>query len=32
MKFYKTEIPNLIILEPVVFEDDRGCFYEAYKE
>ena len=32
MKFYKTEIPNLIILEPIVFEDDRGCFYEAYKE
>jgi dTDP-4-dehydrorhamnose 3,5-epimerase len=32
MKFYKTEIPNLIILEPIVFEDDRGFFYEAYKE
>jgi dTDP-4-dehydrorhamnose 3,5-epimerase len=32
MKFYKTEIPNLIIIEPIVFEDDRGSFYEAYKE
>jgi dTDP-4-dehydrorhamnose 3,5-epimerase len=32
MKFYKTEIPDLTILEPIVFEDDRGNFYEAYKE
>lgn len=32
MKFYKTEIPGLIIIEPIVFEDDRGNFCEAYKE
>tara|TARA_B100001059_G_C17705589_1_gene512547 strand:+ start:296 stop:847 length:552 start_codon:yes stop_codon:yes gene_type:complete len=32
MKFYKTEIPNLIIIEPILFEDDRGSFYEAYKQ
>lgn len=32
MKFYKTEIPDLIIIEPIVFEDDRGSFCETYKE
>lgn len=29
-KSEKTEIPDLIILEPTVHTDDRGCFFESY--
>ena len=32
MKIIETEIPGLIILEPKVFEDARGYFYESYNE
>jgi len=32
MKFIKTEIPDLVIIEPVVFGDDRGYFFESFKK
>jgi dTDP-4-dehydrorhamnose 3,5-epimerase len=32
MPFTPTTIPGLIIVEPVVFEDSRGFFYESYNE
>jgi dTDP-4-dehydrorhamnose 3,5-epimerase len=32
MKFIKVEIEGLIIIEPNVFEDDRGYFYESYNQ
>jgi dTDP-4-dehydrorhamnose 3,5-epimerase len=31
-KFTKTEIPEVILIEPQVFGDDRGFFLEAYKK
>ncbi len=30
-KFIKTEIPDVIIVEPTVFGDDRGFFMETYQ-
>lgn len=32
MKFIKTEIAGLLILEPDVFNDDRGFFFETYSK
>ena len=32
MKFIKTEIPEVIIIEPTVFGDDRGYFLESYNK
>ncbi len=32
MPFIKTEIEGLLLFEPAVFEDDRGCFFESYNE
>ena len=32
MKFIKTEIPDVIIIEPAVFGDDRGYFLESYNK
>jgi dTDP-4-dehydrorhamnose 3,5-epimerase len=32
MKFINVEIKGLIIIEPNVFEDDRGYFYESYNQ
>ena len=32
MKFTSTDIPGLLIIEPVVFKDDRGYFLECYNE
>jgi dTDP-4-dehydrorhamnose 3,5-epimerase len=32
MNFIKTSIQGLIIIEPQVFEDDRGYFYESYNK
>ena len=32
MKFIKTEIPEVIIIEPKVFGDDRGYFLESYNK
>lgn len=31
MKFIKCEIPGLLIIEPKVFEDSRGYFFESYQ-
>ena len=32
MKFIPTEIPDVILIEPDVFEDPRGFFYESYRK
>ena len=32
MKFIKTEIPEVVIIEPRLFKDDRGYFYEAFSQ
>lgn len=32
MKIIQTEIPDVLIIEPRVFGDDRGFFYESYNE
>ncbi len=32
MQFITTDIPGLIVVEPKVFEDSRGYFYESYNE
>jgi dTDP-4-dehydrorhamnose 3,5-epimerase len=32
MPFIKTEIPDLLIFEPVVHGDSRGYFFESYNE
>ncbi|MCF6357364.1 MAG: dTDP-4-dehydrorhamnose 3,5-epimerase family protein, partial [Draconibacterium sp.] len=30
MKVIKTKIPGLVIVEPRVFKDDRGYFFESF--
>jgi dTDP-4-dehydrorhamnose 3,5-epimerase len=32
MQFIKTDFPGLLIIEPVVYGDDRGYFFESYNE
>ncbi len=32
MNICKTKIPDVLILEPKVFADDRGFFYESYNQ
>ena len=32
MKFINTPIEGLLIIEPTVFTDDRGCFLESYNK
>ena len=32
MPFTTTEIEGLLLFEPAVFEDNRGCFFESYNE
>ena len=32
MAFIKTEFPGLMIIEPTVFKDSRGYFFESYNE
>ena len=32
MKFITVEIDGLVVVEPNVFEDDRGYFYESYNK
>ena len=32
MPFIQTDIPGLLVFEPKVFEDSRGCFFESYNE
>ncbi|MEI7817207.1 MAG: dTDP-4-dehydrorhamnose 3,5-epimerase family protein, partial [Desulfuromonadales bacterium] len=32
MQIVKTTIPDVIIIEPTVFGDDRGFFFESFNE
>ena len=32
MKFIKTKIPDLVIIEPIVQGDDRGYFFESFRK
>ncbi|HNB38688.1 MAG TPA: dTDP-4-dehydrorhamnose 3,5-epimerase [Chitinophagales bacterium] len=32
MKVSPTNIPDLLIIEPAIFEDERGFFYESYNQ
>ena len=32
MKFIKTKLSGVMIIEPRIFEDDRGYFFESYSE
>ena len=32
MKFIATEIPDVILIEPDVFKDDRGYFFESWQK
>ncbi|HAF61984.1 MAG TPA: dTDP-4-dehydrorhamnose 3,5-epimerase [Anaerolineaceae bacterium] len=32
MEFINTKIPDVIIIKPIVFEDDRGFFMESYQK
>lgn len=32
MKFSRAEIPDIIIIEPEVFTDERGYFFESFKQ
>lgn len=32
MKVIQTDIPDVLIIEPHIFGDDRGFFYESYNE
>ena len=32
MPFTNTDIPDLLVFEPAVFEDSRGYFFESYNE
>lgn len=32
MQFSSTHLPNVILIEPKVFEDERGFFFESYHE
>ena len=32
MKTVETALPGVLLLEPIVFGDDRGFFYESYNE
>lgn len=32
MKIYKTEFPGLLLIEPQIFSDNRGYFFESYNK
>ena len=32
MKFIKSEIPEVVIVEPRLFNDDRCYFYESFSQ
>ena len=32
MKFSRAEISDVIMIEPKVFSDERGCFFESFKQ
>lgn len=31
MKFTKTKIPDVVLIEPKIFKDDRGYFFESFR-
>ena len=32
MKLIQTSIPDVVIIEPAIFKDDRGWFMESFNE
>ena len=32
MKLIQTRIPDVVVVEPAVFEDERGWFMESFNE
>lgn len=32
MKVYKTKIPEVLVFEPISYDDDRGFFYESFNQ
>ena len=32
MKFIKTTLPEVVIIEPTIFEDERGYFFESFNQ
>jgi dTDP-4-dehydrorhamnose 3,5-epimerase len=32
MRIVETALPGVLLLEPKVFEDERGCFFESFNE
>jgi len=32
MKFIKTEIPDVVLCKPTIFNDERGYFFESFKK
>jgi dTDP-4-dehydrorhamnose 3,5-epimerase len=32
MKLLGTDLPDVVVIQPAVFEDDRGWFFESYNE
>jgi len=32
MKVIKTELEGVVILEPTIFRDERGCFFESFRQ
>ena len=32
MKVIKTDIDGVVIIEPTIFNDERGYFYESYSQ
>jgi len=32
MEFIKTEIPDVVLCKPTIYNDDRGYFYESFKK
>ncbi|MBN1687541.1 MAG: dTDP-4-dehydrorhamnose 3,5-epimerase [Candidatus Omnitrophica bacterium] len=32
MKYYALDIPDVMVIEPRVYEDERGFFYESYRQ
>jgi dTDP-4-dehydrorhamnose 3,5-epimerase len=32
MKFKRTRIPDVVLIEPIIYNDDRGYFYESFRQ
>ncbi len=32
MNFIRTEIADVVIIEPKIFQDDRGYFFESFRQ